>query len=242
MSAVSSLLEAFSWLSRPGLRKFVWIPLTINILVFIAATWGFIYYLGSVMDHFLPEESWLDYLRWVLWPLLALMFGIVVFYTFSLIANIIAAPFNGFLAAAVERMETGVEPDSGMGLMQEAWVSVGQEIRKTVFFLIRAIPLLIISFIPGLNIAAPFLWFAYSAWVSYLQYMDYPMANHGIRFATQRQRLRGKPLDTFGFGGLATLMMMVPLLNLFAMPVAVIGATLHWCRHIRLSSTQGAAS
>lgn len=232
MNAISALMEGFSWLSRPGLRKFIWIPLSINILVFSGATWGFFYYLDGVMDHFLPEESWLSYLRWILWPLLSLLFGIIVFYTFSLIANIIAAPFNGFLAAAVERMETGKEPDSGMTLAQEAWATVGQEIRKAVFFIVRAIPLVIISFIPVVNVVAPFLWFAYSAWVSYLQYMDYPMANHGIRFDVQRQRLKGKPVDTFGFGSLATLMMMVPILNLFAMPVTVIGATLHWCRNV----------
>lgn len=233
MRALSNLVEGFSWLTRPGLRKFVWIPLTINILVFAGATWGFIHYLDSVMDLFMPTKSWLNYLRWILWPLLAVMFGIIVFYTFSLIANIIAAPFNGFLSAAVERMETGIEPDSGMSLAQEAWVTIGQEIRKTVFFLIRAVPLVILSFIPVINVAAPFLWFAYSSWVSYLQYMDYPMANHGIRFDDQRQRLRGRPLDTFSFGGLSTLMMMVPILNLFAMPVSVIGATLHWCRNVR---------
>ncbi|UJF23917.1 sulfate transporter CysZ [Suttonella sp. R2A3] len=233
MRAINTLLEGFRWLSRPGLRRYVWVPLSINIVVFALATWGFVHYLNVVMEHFLPADSWLSYLRWVLWPLLAVLFGLIVFYTFSLLANLIAAPFNGFLAAAVERLETGVTPDSGLTLAQEARASISQEVRKTFFFLSRAVVLLILSLIPVLNLIAPFLWFAFSAWVAYLQYMDYPMANHGIRFAEQRRRLRGRPLDTFGFGGLATVMMMVPILNLFAMPVSVIGATLHWCRHIK---------
>ncbi len=233
MKSLACLLEAFSWLTRPGLRKFIWGPLSINILVFTLGGWALLHYFGALMNHFLPADSWQYYLRWLLWPIIAIALVVVVFYTFSLLANIIAAPFNSFLAEAVERIESGRQPDPVAGnLWQEAWGSVIQEIRKAAFFIVRAIPIVILSFIPGLNFAAPFLWFVYSAWVAYLQYMDYPMANHGIAFSRQRQLLAGRPLDTFGFGALVTLMLTIPILNLIAMPVAVIGASLHWSRNI----------
>ena len=45
--------------------------------------------------------------RWLLWPIFALAVMLVGFYTFALVANFIAAPFNGMLAEAVERYLTG---------------------------------------------------------------------------------------------------------------------------------------
>lgn len=233
MKAVDCLLEGFRWLTKPGLRAYVWIPLAINVLLFGGGTWWLIAYFNTIMNRFLPTDSWLHYFRWLLWPLLAIMLLIVVFYTFSLIANIIAAPFNAYLSAAVEKMETGVTPDSDRGLLADIWITIKQECYKTVFFLVRGIPIFIISFIPAINVAAPFLWFAYAAWSAYLQNMDYPLGNHGILFNDQRKLLAGKPLDTFGFGGLATVMLTIPVLNLIAMPVIVIGATLHYCRNIK---------
>lgn len=238
MKALNCLFEAFSWLNRPKLRLFVWIPLLINVVVFGGATWGLLHYFDVLMNRFLPENSWLHYFRWIAWPLIALTLVIVVFYTFSLLANIIAAPFNGFLADAVERLETGQAPESGLNLAQEIWLSIWQEIKKTLFFLSRAIPIFLLGFIPVVNLIVPILWFIYSAWVAYLQYMDYPMANNGIFFSRQRQILRGQPIEMFGFGGLATVMLSIPVLNLIAMPVAVIGATLHWSRHIKPNISQ----
>lgn len=233
MKALACFFEAFSWLNRPKLRKFIFIPLVTNLCLFIGAVYGFFFYFETVINHFLPADSWLNYLRWVLWPLLVLMLMVVVFYTFSLIANLIAAPFNGFLAEAVELLETGVPSNHNRSLTEEIWSSLKQEVRKTFFFLVRAIPFVIIMFIPAINFLAPFLWFLYAAWVNFLQYMDYPMANHGIAFTQQRQILKANPVATFGFGSAATAMMMLPGLNLLAMPVSVIGATLYWSRHIR---------
>ena len=51
--------------------------------------------------------AWLDWLRYLLWPLFVLTAVLLVFYTFSLLTNLIAAPFNGLLAEAVEKLAAG---------------------------------------------------------------------------------------------------------------------------------------
>lgn len=238
MRALACLLEAFGWLNRSELRAFIWLPLLINIMIFGGGTWALLHYFEGMINYFLPPNSWLNYFRWILWPLIALTLCVVVYYTFSLFANILAAPFNGFLAEAVEKIETGRVPQSGRSIQQEMVVSVIQEIRKTGYFVACAIPILLLGFVPVVNIALPIIWFFYSAWVAYLQYMDYPMSNNGIVFSEQRSRLRNQPLDAFGFGGLATLLFIIPIINLIAMPVAVIGATLHWNRNVRSAAEQ----
>jgi CysZ protein len=77
-------------------------------------------------------------------------------------------------------------------------------------------------------VAVPFLWLLFSAWFLALEYGDYPMANHGLSFAEQRQRLRQTRFTALAFGGGLTLLMMVPILNFVAMPAAVAGATVFW--------------
>lgn len=233
MKAPLCLLEAFSWLRTPSLRKYIVLPLLINTLLFAGATYTLIYHLERLINLLLPSDSWLHYLHWLVWPLIALTLLIAIFYSFHLLANLIAAPFNGFLAQAVETLERGQSPDSGLTLTQEIYQSLKQELQKTLYFLTRALPILLISFIPVLNLTAPFLWFLYAAWVSALQYMDYPMANNGIPFRQQRQILKTTPLNTLSFGSLTTLLMSIPLLNLIIMPASVIGATLYWSRHLR---------
>ena len=80
---------------------------------------------------------------------------------------------------------------------------------------------------------APVLWFAYAAWCAALQYLDYPMANNGIPFREQRRRLRQQRGNSLAYGSGVSLMTTVPLLNLIAMPVGVIAATLYWVRYLR---------
>jgi CysZ protein len=185
----------------------------------------------------LPEDSWLDFLRWLLWPLFALTIILLLFYTFTLVANLIAAPFNDLLAARVVQLLGGTLPDSAATDLQQAMKGILPALmgegRKMGYFLLRAVPLIILFLIPGLNLLAPFLWLLFSAWFLALEYFDYPMGNQGIEFSEQLDHIKPHRLALLGFGSGVTLMMMVPLLNFVAMPAAVIGATLYW--HERLN-------
>jgi len=226
------LIRGLSLITRPGLRAFVLIPLAINILVFSLLIWIGFDQFGALMDYLLPaQESWLAWLRWLLWPLFTVAILLLIFYTFTIVANFIAAPFNGLLAEKVESLLGGETPAQTGGLgqaLRELLPSLLSELRKMGYFLLRAIPLGILFFIPVLNLAAPFLWMAFSAWFLALEYGDFPMANHGLDFKEQHRRLKQERLTALTFGGGLTLMMMVPLLNFVAMPTAVAGATLFW--------------
>lgn len=224
------LLRGLGLITRKGVKRYVALPLLINILVFSVAIWfaaGQLEILDAWLDRQLP--GWLEWLTWLLWPLFVLAMALAVFFGFSLLANIIAAPFNGFLAAAVERQLTGRgEEDTGRGLVREVAVTLLAELRKLLFFVGWAIPLLIVSFIPVINVAAPFLWALFGAWMLSIEYTDFPMGNHGITFPGQRRILARRRLLTLGFGGTATVALLVPFVNFLVIPVAVAGATAMW--------------
>lgn len=222
-------MRGLSLITQPGLRRFVIIPLLINILVFsIAITMG-INWFSEIMTSLLPD--WLDWLRWLLWPLFALALMIVVFYCFSLVANIIAAPFNALLSAHVERHLTGTLPGHDTGWKQTLVTALPMmlaETRKTLYFILWTIPFLLLFLVPVVNIAAPFIWFGFSAWMLSVEYHDYPADNHDVHFAELRKQLRHRKFLTLGYGSMVLLCTMIPVINFIVMPAAVAGATASW--------------
>lgn len=223
-------------ITHPGLRRFVMIPLLINVLLFAGAVWYLASEFSELIDWALGElPKWLDVLRYVLWPLFAITISLTLFYTFTLVANIIAAPFNSLLAEKVEAHLTGQPLDQGDGgfggIIKSIGPTVGSELRKLMYFLVRAIPLLLVLlFVP---VIGQIIWLLFSAWMLAVEYADYPMGNHQMLFPAQREKLAAKRLTSLGFGGVIMGMTMIPVVNFIAMPVAVCGATAMWVREFR---------
>lgn len=237
VSGPGYLLQGVRLIARPGLRRFVVVPLLVNVLVFAGAIWGGVNWFGGFiawMEAKVP--SWLQWLEWLLWPLFVLTLLVLVFYGFGLVANLIAAPFNALLAEKVELHLTGQSLNEGGGLakaMRELVPTLIDEVGKVLYSLLWAIPFLILFLIPGVNLAAPVLWFLYTAWMLALQYVDYPMGNHGYKFRAMRSGLRRRRLMGLGFGAATAGMTLVPVLNFIVMPSAVAGATALWVKELR---------
>ena len=232
------LLEGMRLIRQPGLRRYAAVPVLISSLIFgsvilLASDW--IDMLIKFLLGYLPD--WLNWLRYVLWPLFAITGLLIIFYGFSIVANLIGAPFNGLLAEAVEQHLNVHNTDNVGGwqdLLKDLLPALWSEVRKLLYFILWAIPFGIAFFIPPVSLAAPFLWFLYSAWMMSIEYADYPMGNHGLLFARQRKLLRKKRMLALGFGSGALLLTMIPILNFIAMPVAVAGATAMWVREWQL--------
>jgi len=235
----NGLLKGFALLNASGLRRFVVVPLLINILVFSVSIWVLVQQFTPLVDKWISYlPGWLSWLEWLFWLIFAIAALLLVFYTFALLANLIAAPFNGLLAEAVEKHLTGQPlPPSGSLIIvfKEFPGAIIDELRKLSYFLLRAIPLLILFWIPLVNLAAPFIWLLFSAWMLALEYCDYPMGNHNLRFKEQRALLGRRKLLGFGFGGATLLGTMIPLVNFLVMPAAVAGATSLWVTQLKES-------
>lgn len=199
---------------------------------------GFIWLMLGLIDGWvdtliatLPE--WLSFMGWLLWPLILIAILGFVLYGFNAITALIAAPFNGLLAEKVElRLRNGQVsfPDESIGEMVKR--SLQRELQKQWFFLKRVLLLLVISFIPVVNLISPLLWFLFSVWMLSIQYMDYPMDNHKIDFHAMQRRLKQNWWHTVSFGLTSYLLMFVPFINLIFMPAAVSGATWLWVNQV----------
>lgn len=229
------MFRGFTFLTQAGIRRYVLIPLCINTALFAAAlVWAarrFAHWLDALSAH-LPH--WLSWLTLLLWPVFAALVALLLFYTFTLVANLLGAPFNSFLSARIEAHLTGRRPDSGRSLGQEIVVTLRDEARRLIYILWRTLLIgilaLLLLFVPVLNSVVPVLWFLFTAWMLAAQYSDYPLANRGLDFGNQRGLLRQRRARLLGFGCAATLCTLIPVVNFVVMPAAVAGATVLWLR------------
>lgn len=223
-----------------ALLPYVAIPLLINLCLFATGTWWLAEEFSSLMDKWLPTApdlpSWLSWLEaplsWLeslLWILFGIVILVVVYYSFTIIANLISAPFNSFLAEKAEFLITGKKPAFDEPIAVQVRRAIVSELRKLLYILSRAIPLAIISlilmFIPAVNAVVPVIWFLFSAWLLSNEYLDYTLGNHGLMFPQVRKFAKARRGGALGFGGAVTLATSIPLLNLFVMPAAVVGGT-----------------
>jgi len=81
-------LQGLRMIFRPGFRRYVAIPLLLNILVFWMLAWVGTVYFEDFMGHYLPENSWWSYLRPLAWVVFALAYAMVLFYGFTVLANL----------------------------------------------------------------------------------------------------------------------------------------------------------
>ncbi|WP_271103951.1 sulfate transporter CysZ [Pseudomonas tohonis] len=234
LSGPQYLGEGLKLILSPGLRLFVLLPLTLNLVLFIALIGFAMQQFSGWVDAFMPSlPSWASFLEYLIWPLFVILVLLLVFFSFTMIANIIAAPFNGFLAEKVEVVVRGQDdfpPFSWAELTAMVPRTVGRELRKLGYFLPRAIGLLILSFIPGVNLVATPLWFLFGVWMMAVQYIDYPADNHKLGWNEMLAWLREKRWQSLGFGGSVYLALLIPFVNIVMMPAAVAGATLFWVR------------
>ena len=234
VSGALYFVRGFALATRPGIRVYVAIPLSINIALFTALLYFGASWLVEFAGDMLP--GWLDFLAWILVPAFVLSVLMAGFYTFNLMANLIAAPFNGLLAEAVERHLTGRAPRSAAGgwrgFFSELVTTLVAEVRKIAYVAVRSLPPLVLFLIPGINVVAPIVWMVVGAWMLCITYVDYPMANHGIGFDELLTRVRARRLLGLGFGGAVMAALAVPVLNFLVIPCAVAGATAMWVEQL----------
>lgn len=233
LDAAGYVAKGWRLVRTPGLRRFVLMPLAINILVFAGLGWllyGWItgwLFNWTFFDRF--GDVWLlGAIQAILQFLIGVTLAVVLGYAFTLLANLIGAPFNGLLAERVEQYMTGKstsDDPSVLFLLKTLPKTLASEVSKLLYLALWMIPLLLLSFVPIVNVIAPFVLFAFGAWMFALEYLDYPMGNHGMGFRQIKSHLKSRRSQAMGFGFTVAAISIIPLINLFIMPVAVAGAT-----------------
>jgi len=234
---VQALARATRLLNQPGVRVYVIMPLGINLVLFGALIWygySLFYPLVEWMMSFVP--GWLDFIEWLIWLFFGTLAAVTVFFSFTPIANIIAAPFNALMAEKIEIHLTGRALSSNISFARMALDAIGSQLRKLVYILLWALGLFLVSLIPVINLVAPLLWVVFGSWLLSLEYFDYPMGNHDLVFDEEKRLLRERRGIALGFGGGVMVLTSIPIVNFITMPIAVAGATLLWVEQFQAAA------
>ncbi|MEM9074690.1 MAG: EI24 domain-containing protein [Myxococcota bacterium] len=227
----------FVYVQHPKLIKYWIFPILITLITFCAATWGSWHYSDALVDTFwaTPEgDGFFDGVARFFHSALAFIFSILLWgistMLLILLTSIIAAPFNGALSAAVEKIATGRGTgDEGLAvLVRDIGRTIVLEIVKLGLFLLVMIPMFMLQCAaPGVgSILYTIFGFVFTAWYWGLDYVDWPAERRGWKVGQRFANARKRFMPMFGFGTGVWLFLFVPVLNLLFMPAAVAGGTL----------------
>ncbi|MFT5758618.1 MAG: CysZ protein [Alteromonadaceae bacterium] len=233
-SGARYFIHGFELIRLKGIKRFVFIPLTINLILFSIAFY-FIFleinYYMEIMTQWLP--SWLEWLSSLLWPFVVVTVLILFSFVFSTAANWLAAPFNGLLSEKIEALliDRQSENSGALDIVKDIPRTLGREWQKLAYYLPRVIGFFLLMLV--LPILGQIIWFLFVAWMMAIQYKDYPFDNHKISFELMRATLTKNKGLSYSFGITVAIFSMLPLINLIVMPVAICGATALWVDNYR---------
>jgi CysZ protein len=237
MKGSMCLGRGFRLIRQPGIRVYAVMPLIINSVLFASLIWFGYDQFSPMVDKMMSNvPAILGFLRGIIWLIITTFTAIIVFFTFTPIANIVAAPFNALLSEKIETRLSGKSINSNSSFIKMVRASVLSQLRKLVYILFWSAVLLLISLIPLINFAAPFLWVIFGSWMLSLEYLDYPMGNHELDFKQEKQILAARKGLALGYGSSVMVLTSIPLLNFIVMPVAVAGATVLWVEQLESES------
>lgn len=237
---ISYFFQGFSLIKTKGLKRFVLVPLFINIVLFCTAFYYLLDYIQMSINYFvdiIPDWEWLAWLKdglfYILWPIAIITVLLIFALVFGTLANWIAAPFNGLLSEKVERYLSNADMgDEGiLDAFKDIPRTVGREFSKLGYFIPRALGFLLLFFI--LPVIGQVIWFLFTAWMMAIQYVDYPFDNAKSHFRLTRDALRKDKSRAFSFGLMVNVFSFIPVVNFIVMPVSICGATAMYVDHFK---------
>jgi len=247
------------------LWPFCFIPLGVAILVILGVWVGFKDVSILPKLHFNFEnyyftkpklEGFLDYIWYGIWFVgyyafsffakgIFWLYGILetilrTVFTFILI-NLLSSPFLDLLSEKVEQRLSGQKSQNPFQMNQfisESLLAVKVEIQKTLFFVAGAILLFLFGLIPVLgilfgSILSP-LW---TLWWTSFTYCDFSQSRNNLNFNERIKFGTGHFGPFTGLGISLYIIMFLPVLNFFLLPLAVTAGTILVFSH-ELSETK----
>jgi CysZ protein len=218
-------------LQNPGLLKYILVPFLINLAVFSGALYLGLHFFNDFVIHRLPQgDAWYwIFLYYFLWILAALVTAVGVFFSFSVVGNFLASPFNDLLSQRTEEKLAGKRDRGSFSLKifwHESLQTYKEEGKRMLFFLGGMVLLLFLNLIPWVGT----LLYAITSFIFTLFFLDaeftgFFFSRRHWTFHQQRRYILARKSLMSGFGTAILAILAIPFLQFFCIPVAVVGAT-----------------
>jgi CysZ protein len=210
------LLGMRTLVRNPDLLGLALIPMLLTLVLLMGLIFGAVWMLG----HFISDSIRVE-IRIVAQILVVVLVFLIAYFLYLPVARVLLAPFSEKLSrktSAINKGQTVRQNNHGWGR------AMLEGLKLVVFQAVVALAALALglAFPP---VGAP-IGVAVAIFLCGLDFFDVPLSTRGLRL---RRKLgviwRNKSL-ALGFGAAAYLMLIIPVINMLALPVGVIGATL----------------
>jgi len=222
-----TLLAGFRLLLvQSELRAVLWRLLALQLALALLVAAGSLYFLNWLIDAYVPQaDAW--YWRALAWMvelfawLLAMAVAVVAFVTLGSIA---AAPWLDMLCLRVEKLHGGEVASLDQPWWKLVLVSMGNAVMPLLQFLPWAALALALLLIPVVGaVAASLVWGYAGIRLLAFEFMDAPASRRGWKWAQRKSEFAQRRWFHMGFTGLASAMLLIPVVNLLVLPAAVVG-------------------
>lgn len=220
---------------KPRLLVYILIPFLINLAVFTGAVYLGLDFFGSTVVENIPQgEAWYwSVLYWFLWIIAVLLTAVLVFFSFTVIGNLIASPFNDLLSERTEQILTGKDTDEVFSLRRfcsDAGKTLLMELKKMWVFVLAMLLILPLNLLPGFGSALyTVLAILLTLFFLSIEYLSFTMVRKRQFFNQQRRFIFARKFLMLGFACGVMALLAIPFLQFLCIPLAVIAATRLWC-------------
>jgi CysZ protein len=199
----------------------------LTFVIFVAWAWALWTFFPGFLERLWPHPQ--GPVGW-LWELTLIVCGAAAWLLGAVTLPLLAlAPLEDTLVEATESaVGAPPAPPSGIaGAARQAISAVGRTAIRVMLLLAGQALLLVLQLL--VPAGAP-IWagtgLVWTALFACAEYLDPPLSRRGGSFAEVRQVVARRPTLALGFGLAVTILLWVPLLNLFLLPLAVVAGTL----------------
>lgn len=220
---------------NPSLYKYVVLPLIINIVVFSGAIyWGFDLFNQLLGQYVSPQDAWYWHIIAVVVEFFAALVSLViVFFAFTIVGNLIAAPFNDLLSERTEQLLRGNQINDPFSLRQLGRDLVRvmlDEARKMSIFVVLMLGALVFNLLPGIgSVIYMVVSVGLTLYFLIIEYTGYVFSRKHLGFKEQRRFIAQNRLGALGFGLAVMCLLFIPFVQFLTIPLAVVAATQLCC-------------
>jgi uncharacterized protein involved in cysteine biosynthesis len=213
------LLGMRTLVRNPALLSLSMIPMLLTLALLMGLIFGAALMVGRLIGDALRVE-----LRIAAQILMFALTLLIAYFLYMPVARVLLAPF----AEALSRKTRAISLSSGGRAIRQnnqGWARAMWEGLKVVIFqaaVALAALALGLAFPP---VGAP-VGIAVAIFLGGLDFFDIPLSTRGLRLRNKLGVIWRNKFLALGFGAAAYLMLLIPVINMLALPVGVVGATL----------------
>lgn len=212
-------------LATKTLRAVLWRMLgllAVLMVVLVVAVFSLADYVAHL---WLPNgDAWYWVLvSWLVWALAVLLAALSGVLSFTVLGSAAIAPWLDVLVVRTESLRGYVSEENTAAWWQQCLASLVNSVRPLLELLAWGCVALLIFWVPLIGpILGTIIWTYAGVRFLCFELMDTTASRKKMIFSQRKAEMNERRFFWLGFGGLAMLMMLVPLLNLLVIPAAVV--------------------